>query len=76
MVGGSNVGVGGGELLEQQLGEFRLQSLLGSGGMAEVYRAFDPRLNRMVAVKVLPLRLRRANTMPSRSNITRAAETP
>lgn len=48
------MGVGGGELLGQRLGEFRLQSLLGSGGMAEVYRALDPRLNRMVAVKVLP----------------------
>jgi serine/threonine protein kinase len=48
------VGTGGGELLGKQLGEFRLQSLLGTGGMAEVYRALDPRLGRMVAVKVLP----------------------
>ncbi|HEV8193970.1 MAG TPA: protein kinase, partial [Ktedonobacterales bacterium] len=48
------MGTGGGELLGKQLGEFRLQSLLGTGGMAEVYRALDPRLGRMVAVKVLP----------------------
>jgi serine/threonine protein kinase len=45
---------GGGELLGQRLGGYQLESLLGSGGMAEVYRALDPHLNRLVAVKVLP----------------------
>jgi serine/threonine protein kinase/tetratricopeptide (TPR) repeat protein len=37
-----------------KLGEYEVQSLLGAGGMGEVYRAHDPRLRRDVAIKVLP----------------------
>jgi len=40
-----------------KLGVFEILSLLGAGGMGEVYRAYDPKLKRDVAIKILPLAL-------------------
>ena len=40
-----------------KLGPYEIVGALGAGGMGEVYRARDARLDRIVAIKILPAAL-------------------
>ncbi len=42
------------ELIGQTLGQYRIVEQLGKGGMATVFKAYQPSLDRYVAIKVLP----------------------
>ncbi len=54
-----------------KLGPYEIQSALGAGGMGEVYRARDTRLDRTVAVKILPHHL--SNNPEARQRFDREA---
>ena len=55
-----------------RLGPYEILAPIGAGGMGEVYRAKDTRLNRTVAIKVLPSHL---NTDQDRRRLDREART-
>ena len=42
-----------GRFIGRVFGAYEVKALIGAGGMGEVYRAVDPRLNRTVAIKTL-----------------------
>jgi Tol biopolymer transport system component len=56
-----------------RLGPYEILSNIGAGGMGEVYRARDTRLDRIVAIKVLPTHL--ADRSESRERFEREART-
>jgi eukaryotic-like serine/threonine-protein kinase len=59
--------------LGTRLGPYEIQSAIGAGGMGEVYRARDTRLDRTVAIKVLPAHV--ANDPEVKQRFEREART-
>ena len=49
-----------------QLGPYEILSQIGAGGMGEVYKARDTRLDRIVAIKILPPEWAADETMKQR----------
>jgi serine/threonine protein kinase len=62
-----------GDPLRQRLGPYEVLSSIGAGGMGEVYCARDTRLDRIVAIKVLPSHL--ADRPELRERLEREART-
>ena len=50
-------------LVGSSLDHYQIESLVGQGGMGAVFRATDQRLDRLVAVKVVPILHRKADAM-------------
>ncbi len=73
--GGTLIGIQG-RLLplspHSRLGPYEIVSAIGAGGMGEVYRALDTRLDRTVAIKVLSQH--RYNTPQARERLEREAK--
>jgi serine/threonine protein kinase len=56
------------DLTGRQFGPYRIVAPLGEGGMAAVYKAFQPSMERYVAIKVLPRHLASSPEFVARFN--------
>ncbi|MBF6591703.1 MAG: protein kinase, partial [Ktedonobacterales bacterium] len=62
------------ELLGKTLGQYQVVELIGQGGMARVYKAYQPTLDRYVAIKVIPTRAESAQEHDFRQRFTTEAQ--
>ncbi|WP_394844740.1 tetratricopeptide repeat protein [Pendulispora brunnea] len=56
------------------VGRYLVVDLIGTGGMGSVYRAYDPKLNRNVALKLIRVRPRTADDDPPQPRLLREAQ--
>src|SRR5574341_1461013 len=56
------------DLTGRKIGPYEVVELIGEGGMAQVYRAFQPSIGREVAIKVLPATFTKDATFVERFN--------
>jgi tRNA A-37 threonylcarbamoyl transferase component Bud32/HAMP domain-containing protein len=52
-VGGGAAGPAGAGLVKDKVGRYQMHEMIGQGAMASVYKAFDPEINRTLAIKLL-----------------------
>ena len=50
----------------QRIGSYDVTALIGEGGMGQVYQAIDTKLNRQVALRVLPPAFTRTSLLATR----------
>ncbi len=53
------------DLVGQTLGQYRIEALLGTGAMGQVFRGMQMLLDRPAAIKVMPARSRRQSHLSS-----------
>ena len=63
-------------MIDQMYGHYRIEALVGTGGMGRVYRAWDTKLHRIVAIKILRSTLGQASRLMKEARAAAALNHP